>query len=77
VGPVARWDVNAQWFLAAYVGSLLGMLTAVVVGIVVARALIIRAFTENRMLKMAHEKNECPVCKRPMQHDHEHDEARA
>jgi hypothetical protein len=37
----------------------------------IIRAAIVRAF--ELWLKGPHERNECPVCKQPIQHDHSED----
>ena len=63
--------MNTQWLATSFAGGFWGMLTALVVVFVLLRAYLIRAFRENQWLKEAHEKNECPVCKRPMRHDHD------
>jgi hypothetical protein len=46
------------------------MLAAVAVAYVFVRIKIVEAFQESTLLKKAHDENKCPICERPMQHDH-------
>jgi hypothetical protein len=53
--------------LMAISGGFFGTAVALTTFYFLVRAVIIRAL-EN-WLKGAHERNECPMCKRPMQHE--------
>jgi hypothetical protein len=64
---------SALALLMAVSGGLFGTLTALTIFFFIARAFVTHAI--KAWVKGPHERNECPVCKRPMQHDHSQDEA--
>ena len=59
--------------LMAVSGGLFGTLVALTIFFFVAKAFVVHGIKQ--WMKGPHERNECPVCKRPMQHDHSRDEA--
>jgi hypothetical protein len=58
--------------LMAVGGGAFGTLAALTIFFFFVRSIIKAGF--DNFIKTAHEKNQCPICKQPFQHDHSGDE---